>query len=83
MLELELPAGLAQPPDVLIEDIEQGDYRDWKTPGTAFGTRPARGAQSGQKAVYGFEGKGLVKTFLDGDASTRTLKTPEYTNQRN
>ena len=80
-------AGIARaepkPPDVLIEDFEQGDYRDWVATGDAFGAGPARGALAGQMAVSGFAGKGLVNTFLKGDASTGTLTSPEFTLERN
>src|SRR5262249_2854981 len=63
-------------PDILIADFEGPDYGAWKTTGTAFGTGPARGTLPKQMPVTGFLGKGLVNSYLGGDASTGTLTSP-------
>ena len=68
--------------DILIADFEGKDYGDWKVEGTAFGARPARANISPPNRVIGHEGKGLVNTFLDGDASTGTLTSPELVIER-
>jgi hypothetical protein len=62
-----LSTGAAAGDDILIADFEAGNYGDWKVEGTAFGSAPAKGTLSGQMEVTGFEGKGLVNTFLGGD----------------
>lgn len=64
--------------DILIADFEGADYGTWKTTGDAFGTGPARGTLPGQMPVEGFEGKGLVNSFLKGDGTTGTLTSPEF-----
>jgi len=76
-------AGEAKPRgDILIADFEGKDYGDWKVTGTAFGSRPARANVSPRNRVVGHQGKGLVNTYLDGDASTGTLTSPEFVIQR-
>jgi len=72
----------ADEPDVLIADFEGETYGDWTATGTAFGPGPARGTLSGQMPVSGFEGKGLVNSYLEGDNSTGTLTSPPFTIQR-
>jgi fructan beta-fructosidase len=67
---------VAAEPDVLIADFESDDYGDWKVEGEAFGPGPARGTLPGQMHVSGFEGKGLVNTFFQGDGTTGTLTSP-------
>lgn len=50
-----------------------------KAGSSAFGAAPSKGATSGQQAVTGFLGKGLINTFdPDGDAPTGTLTSPEF-----
>lgn len=68
--------------DILIQDFEGADYGAWKTEGTAFGTAPAKGAFGGQMEVSGFQGNGLVNTFLGGDGPTGKLTSPEFTIER-
>lgn len=67
---------LAAEPDILIADFEGSDYGDWKATGEAFGPGPARGTLPNQMAVSGFEGKGLVNSFYQGDGTTGTLTSP-------
>lgn len=74
-------AAMAQHPaavreDILIADFEGDDYGAWKTTGTAFGSRPARGTLPGQMYVEGYLGKGLVNSFLGGDEAVGTLTSP-------
>jgi len=79
-LTMPLPAGAAD--DIVINDFEARDYGDWKVEGTAFGKAPAKGTLGGQMQVTGFEGKGLVNTFLGGDRPTGKLTSPEFTIER-
>ena len=64
--------------DILIADFEGETFGSWKTTGTAFGSGPARGTLTGQMAVSGFQGKGLVNSFHGGDGSTGTLSSPPF-----
>jgi len=69
--------------DILIADFEGKTYGEgWKVEGTAFGKGPAAGTLGGQMHVSGFEGKGLVNTFLGGDKPTGRLTSPEFTIER-
>ena len=68
--------------DLLIEDFEGADYGKWVVTGTAFGGGPAHGAQPNQMPVEGFQGRGLVNSYLDGDASTGTLTSPPFKIER-
>ena len=71
--------------DAIVANFEEGTYdnsqldkRPWKIEGTAFGDKPASGALKGQMAVSGFDGKGLVNSFLDGDRSIGSLTSPDF-----
>jgi levanase len=73
-------AGPYTPPaGAVFADFEDAGYGDWTTTGTAFGAGPARGTLPGQQSVSGFSGSGLVNSFIDFDASTGTLTSPEFT----
>jgi fructan beta-fructosidase len=72
----------AQAPDILIADFEGDDYGDWTVEGSAFGRGPARGTLPGQMSVDGFHGRGLVNSFVGGDASTGRLTSPPFTIDR-
>ncbi len=66
----------------LLADFEGDDYAGWQTTGTAFGPAPARGTLPNQQPVEGFRGRGLVNTYLGGDAAQGTLTSPEFTLDR-
>lgn len=68
--------------DILLADFEGADYGEWKAEGEAFGAGPARGTLPGQMQVSGFQGKGLVNSFLKGDKTTGTLTSPDFTISR-
>ncbi|MDB5292517.1 MAG: sacC [Phycisphaerales bacterium] len=68
--------------DVLIADFEGPDYAGWTATGDAFGSGPAHGTLPNQQQVSGFLGKGLVNSYLNGDKSTGTLTSPEFTIER-
>ena len=68
--------------DILVADFEGKDYGEWKTTGEAFGPGPAQGTLSGQMAVDGYLGKGLVNSFYKGDGTTGTLTSPPFKLQR-
>jgi sucrose-6-phosphate hydrolase SacC (GH32 family) len=69
-------------PDLLIADFEGDTYGDWQTTGTAFGPGPARGTLPGQMTVEGYQGRGLVNSFHQGDGSTGTLTSPPFSIER-
>ncbi|MEU5198281.1 GH32 C-terminal domain-containing protein [Streptomyces scabiei] len=66
-------------PGRTLADFEGGTYGAWTATGDAFGPAPATGTLSGQQQVTGFQGSGLVNTFRNGDATTGTLTSPEFT----
>ena len=71
-----------RPPKVLA-DFEGEDYGDWTVEGKAFGKGPARGTLPQQQPVSGFQGKGLVNTYLGGnDQLTGKLTSPAFTIDR-
>ncbi|MFD1147675.1 GH32 C-terminal domain-containing protein [Saccharothrix hoggarensis] len=63
----------------VLADFEGGTYGTWTATGEAFGAAPATGTLPGQMPVSGWQGGGLVNTFLRGDATTGTLTSPEFT----
>ncbi|MER5829927.1 GH32 C-terminal domain-containing protein [Streptomyces sp. NPDC002130] len=67
------------PEGTVLADFEGGTYGGWTATGDAFGTAPAGGTLPGQQQVSGFLGDGLANTFLNGDATTGTLTSPEFT----
>ncbi|MEV0170664.1 GH32 C-terminal domain-containing protein [Streptomyces sp. NPDC050803] len=73
MEQQEPPAG------TVLADFEGGSYGDWTTAGDAFGSAPATGTLPNQQEVSGFRGSGLVNTYLNGDSTTGTLTSPEFT----
>src|SRR5262245_4501334 len=76
-------AGAADRADILVADFEGDTYGDgWKTTGTAFGKGPAKGTLPNQMPVSGYLGKGLVNSYLGGDAATGTLTSPEFKIER-
>ncbi|MCW3097018.1 MAG: 2,6-beta-D-fructofuranosidase, partial [Chthonomonadaceae bacterium] len=68
--------------DIVFEDFEGKDYGRWTVTGTAFGSGPAQGPLSGQMAVSGYHGHGLVNSFNGGDRATGTLTSPEFKIER-
>ncbi len=68
--------------DILLADFEGTNYSAWKSTGEAFGQKPARGTLPGQMPVDGFNGKGLVNSFVGGDKSTGTLSSPPFKVER-
>ena len=67
----------------VFADFEGADYGSWTTTGTAFGSGPAHGTLPGQQTVSGFQGNGLVNSFVDFDSSQGTLTSPHFTIGRN
>lgn len=73
---LDPPAPVAA---TMIADFEGGSYGEgWAIEGNAFGTAPSTGTIGDQQQVTGFEGSGLVNTFIDHDAAVGTLTSPEF-----
>jgi len=80
---LSAPAVAAEGDDILIADFEGKTYGEgWKVEGAAFGKAPAKGTLGSQQQVTGFEGKGLVNSFLGGDPPKGKLTSPEFTIER-
>ena len=69
-------------PPVVFADFEGDDYGAWTVEGNSFGRGPARGTLPDQNPVDGFAGRGLVNSFLGGDASTGKLTSPVFTVER-
>ena len=65
-----------------MADFEQATYGTWKVTGVAFGSAPAKGTLPGQMQVDGFQGQGLVNSFIEGDDSVGTLTSPEFKIER-
>ena len=63
---------------IVLADFEGDDYGDWAVEGEAFGRGPAHGTLPGQQEVSGFQGKGLVNTFLGGDRPHGKLTSPPF-----
>lgn len=63
----------------VLADFEGRNYGNWKAEGNAFGSTPATGALGNQQKVSGYEGKGLVNSFRNGDAATGKLTSPMFT----
>lgn len=58
----------------------EGTYAPWTiVSGNAFGSAPATGTFPGQNKVEGWNGKGYINTFIDGDAPTGVLRSPNFT----
>jgi fructan beta-fructosidase len=68
--------------DILIDDFETLSYEGWTVEGEAFGTGPAQGTLEGQMPVSGFQGQGLVNSYLGGDGPTGRLVSDLFTIQR-
>ncbi|NQT16834.1 MAG: hypothetical protein HQ582_29020, partial [Planctomycetes bacterium] len=69
-------------PAIVLADFEDDDYGDWKVEGEAFGAGPAAGTLANQQRVEGFQGKGLVNTFLGGDQPHGKLTSPPFRIER-
>ena len=77
---VELPQAVREP--TVLADFEGDDYGDWTVEGTAFGEGPAGGTLPRQQEVSGFQGRGLVNTFLDRDKSQGKLTSPLFRIER-
>ncbi|HXI69257.1 MAG TPA: glycoside hydrolase family 32 protein, partial [Verrucomicrobiae bacterium] len=81
-LRLGAAVAHAQSPDIVFEEFEGTNCGAWKTAGTAFGNGPAQGTFPDQMPVDGFQGHGLVNSYLGGDAATGKLTSPAFKLQR-
>jgi uncharacterized protein (DUF608 family) len=84
---IESTAKSIEPPknvreSIVIADFEGDDYGKWTAEGNAFGAKPAAGTLAGQQNVSGFQGRGLVNTFLDGDKARGKLTSPTFKIER-
>ena len=80
--ERGLPPGPPARPALVFADFEGDGYGAWEVEGTAFGSGPAHGTLVNQNPVAGFEGQGLVNTYLGGDDPVGTLTSPAFTIER-
>ncbi len=78
---LVLPEKHERPP-IVFADFEGGTYGAWTVEGEAFGAAPAAGALADQQPVSGFQGTGLVNSFLGGDTPQGRLRSPAFTIER-
>ncbi len=68
---------------IVFADFEGGNYGDWKVEGQAFGPAPAKGTLQRQQSVSGYQGQGLVNTYLGGDDQLQgKLVSPEFKIER-
>jgi non-lysosomal glucosylceramidase len=67
---------------VVLADFEGTDYGGWTVQGPAFGSHPAAGTLPDQSPVSGYEGKGLVNSYLGGDDAQGRLVSPTFTVER-
>lgn len=65
-------------PERILWDFNGGGYEGWEVEGAAFGAAPAAGTLPGQNPVTGFEGKGLVNSFLGGDAAVGRMRSAPF-----
>ncbi len=65
---------------IIFEDFEGTNWNKWIVEGDAPGAKPTTKTQlAGQSTVSGFSGNGYVNTMHNGDKSTGTLTSPEFT----
>lgn len=69
----------------LLTGFDSGSWDGWAVEGSAFGTAPSTGANSGQQALHHQQGAGLLNSFYDSatgqgsDAGTGTVTSPSFT----
>jgi sucrose-6-phosphate hydrolase SacC (GH32 family) len=68
--------------EIVVADFEGETWGGWVATGSAFGAGPAHGALANQMEVRGFIGRGLVNSFVGGDAATGTLTSPPFRIER-
>ncbi|MDD2598035.1 MAG: glycoside hydrolase family 32 protein [Kiritimatiellae bacterium] len=68
--------------DLLIADFEGKDYAGWQVEGQAFGDGPAVANVSPPNKVTGHLGKGLVNSYLGGDAAVGKLTSSPFKIER-
>lgn len=68
--------------EVVIADFESDTYGDWQVTGDCFGAGPARGTLPSQMTVSGYQGQGLVNSYVGGDRTTGTLTSPPFKIER-
>ena len=68
-------------PDVVLADFEGADFGSWTVTGEAFGKGPARGTLPNQMRVSGFQGEGLLNSYVGGDGTQGSIVSPPFTIQ--
>ncbi len=76
------PASRPKRQPIVLADFEGGAYGKWTVEGEAFGAAPATGTIGRQQPVSGFQGKGLVNTFIRGDKPQGKLTSPPFAIER-
>ncbi|MCA9232132.1 MAG: hypothetical protein KDA57_15900 [Planctomycetales bacterium] len=67
---------------IVFENFEGPDFKNWQVEGRAFGDKPLAGTAPNQGGVTGFEGKGLVNSFVDGDQPRGKMMSKQFTIER-
>lgn len=62
----------------VFADFEGTSYGNWTVTGEAFGTGPASGTFPAQQEVNGFIGRSFINSYLNGDATTGKMVSPEF-----
>ncbi|SFP82005.1 GH116 family glycosyl hydrolase [Parafilimonas terrae] len=62
----------------LFDDFENG-YGKWKVTGDAFGSAPTNGSFENQGRIVGFNGKGVVNSYIDEDKTTGKMVSETFT----
>ena len=66
---------------ILFATFEGEGFGQWKAEGDAF-PNPATGKIGTQQEVVGFGGQQLINSFIQGDSTTGTVTSPEFTIDR-
>ncbi|OYX25254.1 MAG: hypothetical protein B7Z06_07555, partial [Flavobacteriales bacterium 32-35-8] len=62
----------------VIFDFENLTYNKWSKEGEAFGESPATHNRYNQSLVQGYQGKGYISSFRDGDEAIGRLLSPTF-----
>jgi non-lysosomal glucosylceramidase len=62
-----------------FDDFETGDFKNWKSTGTAFGLKPVEKTLPDQQPVNGYQGRFYVNSYHNGDSSTGKLTSFPFT----
>ena len=69
----------SDPAGAVTQNFETTGWGGWTATGGLVNASPATGALGGQQAVTSYRGRRLLNTFLNGDGTTGTLTSPQFT----